>query len=450
MKITKTSKIVMSLAAVSIMSVGLNAADWLYGAGTEPSMIKVDGKKVVNHDNSPHFWGFIQAGYQQNYSDIVTKGGLNATPFAMIAPNLDSQSGFEINRARLAVRGMIDKDNTLDYFFMTEFGNNGVTQPAGHKVGNYLTDASITYRGIPHLNVRFGQFKYPGSEEGLRAVFASEFRNFTQVTNELLLEHFLPNNSPLAKDKNGNPIPHTYQAAPSDPVGAFRDRGVELFDTEHISKKVSVTVAGMVGNGTGLSSTNASGDLTYYGYLASEYSLGGGKGYYTQAVKAFAWYQKGKRQLQNTKYNRTRYGVGVDYFHNGLRLDAEYIAAKGMIYNGAKDGTANSYNKDWQYQIFAGNQNKSDGYYLDAQYYVIPKKVELLARYEYLDRLSNSVKDEREYATTTVGLSYHFKGPNRIDFNYAFRDAKAPGNDNAQKVLDHMGNLLSIQGTIVF
>jgi len=34
--------------------------------------------------------------------------------------------------------------------------------------------------------------------------------------------------------------------------------------------------------------------------------------------------------------------------------------------------------------------------------------------------------------------------------NYAFRDATAPGNANAQKVLDRTGNLLSIQGTIKF
>jgi len=445
MKTTKTNKLLMSLATISVLSIGLNAADWLSIAGTEPTMVKQDGKKVVNHNNSPKFWGFIQAGYQKNYGDIFIKNGVNKTPFAMIAPDLTSQSGFEINRARLAVRGMIDNANTINYFFMTEFGEDGITAPGGHKTGNYLTDASITYKAIPHLNIRVGQFKYPGSEEGMRAVFASEYRNFTKVTNELLLERFLPNNATLVTGTTD-----TYQAVSTQSVGAFRDRGVELFDTEHITKEISVSVAGMAGNGTGLSSSNASGDLTYYGYLASEYSFGKGKGYFTQALKGYAWYQSGKRQLNNSKYNRTRYGAGVDYFRNGLRLDAEYIKAKGMIYNGAKDADADPYNGDWQYQILAGNDNESDGYYFNAQYYVIPKKVELLARYDYLDRLSNSAGLEREFKTTTLGLSYHFKGPNRIDVNYAFRDATAPGNAKAQKVLDNAGNLLSIQGTIKF
>ena len=444
MKNSKTNKVLMSLATISVLSVGLNAADWLSIAGTEPTMVKKDGKMVVNRNNSPKFWGFLQVGYQKNYSDIDRIGGVNKTPFSMMKPNLDSQSGFEINRARLAVRGMVDKANTIDYFFMTEFGEDGVTSPAGHKTSNYLTDASITYRGIPHLNVRVGQFKYPGSEEGMRAVFASEYRNFTTATNELLLERFLPNSATLSGTD-------TYTAAPTQSVGAFRDRGVELFDTEHISKKLTVSVAGMAGNGTGLSSSNASGDLTYYGYLASEYSLGKGKGYFTQSLKGYVWYQSGKRKLNNIKYDRIRYGTGVSYFHDGLRLGAEYMKGKGMIFNGAKDKDANHYDENWEYQIFAGKGNESNGYYVNAQYYVIPKKVELLARYDYLDRLSNDAVNEREFKTTTLGLSYHFKGPNRIDLNYAFRDADAPGNTGAQKVLDdNIGNLLSIQGTIKF
>jgi len=443
MKTNKTNKLLISLATVSVLSVGLHAADWLSIAGTEPTMVKKDGKKVVNHNNSPKFWGFIQVGYQKNYGDIFMKDGINKTPFSMLTPDLNSQSGFEVNRARLAVRGMVDKDNTIDYFFMTEFGEDGITAPAGHKSGNYLTDASITYRAIPHLNVRMGQFKYPGSEEGMRAVFASEYRNFTKVTNELLLERFLPNNA----TKSGT---DTYTAAPEQSVGAFRDRGIELFDTEHITKEISVSVAGMAGNGTGMSSENASGDLTYYGYLASEYSFGKGKGYFTQALKGYAWYQSGKRQLNNEKYDRVRYGVGADFFYSGLRLDAEYIKAKGMIFNGAKDADIDPYNGDWEYQILAGKNNVSNGYYVNAQYYVWPKKVELLARYDYLDRLSNNAGLEREFKTTTLGLSYHFKGPNRIDVNYAIADATAPGNAKAQKVLDNGGNLLSIQGTIKF
>ncbi len=442
------NKLLLSLITVSTFSISIQAADWLSIAGTEPSFIKKDGKKIENHNNKPHFWGFLQVGYQKNYGDIFIpqkgpKVGLNLTPFSMLPPNLNSQSGFEVNRARLAVRGMIDKDNTLNYFFMTEFGEDGITKPAGHASNNYLTDASITYRGISYFNVRLGQFKYPGSEEGLRAVFASTYRNFTTVGSQLLLERFLPNN---AKEISAG----VYQAAPEQSVGAYRDRGIEFFHTAKIADKTTLTWAGMIGSGTGMSSSNASGKPTYYGYLATEYLFGKGKGYYTQSLKGFVWYQNGKRQLNNKNYTRERYGVGFNYFQNGLRIGAEYIKAKGMIYNGAKDVDHDPYGENWEYQIAASKKNEADGGYVNLQYFFVPKKWEAMVRYDYLNRLTNSTADERKFKTTTIGLSYHFKGPTRIDVNYAFRDADAPNNAKAQKVLDHTGNLLSIQATYKF
>jgi len=434
MQTPKYNKIITSLVAFSIISTGLNAADWLSIAGTEPS----------TGSTQPHVWGFIQAGYQKDYGTILDKDGINKTPFVMLVPNLDTQSSFEINRARLALRGMIDKENNFNYFFMTEFGEDGITSPAGHSSHNYLTDASITYRGLPYdINVRAGQFKYPGSEEGMRAVFASEYRNFSTAGGQLLLERFIPNNSTEV-------APGVFQGATTESVGAYRDRGVEIFNTSHLQDDITLSVAGMVGNGTGLSSSNSSGELTYYGYLASEWLFGKGKGYFTESLKGFAWYQNGKRQLNNENYTRERYGIGLDYFHNGLRIDVEYINAKGMIYNGAKDVDSDPYGLDWQFQIAADDSNKADGGYLNIQYYVIAKKVELLARYDYLNRLTNSVKNERDFKTTTIGASYHFKGANRIDINYAFRDITAPGNPTAQDVLDYGDNLLSIQATLKF
>ncbi len=439
-------KIILSLATLSVLSVSMQAANWLKLAGTEPTFIKKGGVKVKN--NKPRFWGFIQVGYQKNYGDIFipatgSKAGLNLTPFSMMTPSLDSQSGFEANRARLGVRGVFDKDNTINYFFLMELGEDGITRPGGHPSNNYLTDASITYRGLPYVDIRVGQFKYPGSEEGMRAVFTSEYRNFSTAGGQLLLERFIPNNAKEIK-------PGVFQAAPRQSVGAYRDRGIELFHTETIQPNVTLSLAAMIGSGTGLSSQNASGKFNYYGYMATEYSFGKGKGYYTQAVKGFAWYQTGKRQLHDKDYTRERYGVGVDYFRNGLRIDVEYIKAKGMIYNGAKDIDQDPYGGNWEYQFAADKNNKADGGYINMQYYVVPKKWELLARYDYLNRLTNSSVDKRTFKTTTLGCSYHFKGPTRIDVNYALRSADAPGNAKAQKVLDNTGNLLSVQATLRF
>ena len=422
------------------------ATDWLKGSGTESDSTKQNGKMVKNTNTKPHLWGFLQVGYQQNYGDIFIKNGINKTPFSMLTPNLNTQAGFEVNRARIALRGMIDKKNTINYFFMLEFGEDGITKPAGHSVSNYLTDASITYRGIPYANIRVGQFKYPGSEEGLRAVFASNYRNFSTAGGQLLLERFLPNNA-VDKDTSGK-----FLATPQVSVGAYRDRGVELFYSIPLNKKINFTYAAMVGYGSGLSSSNSSGIPTYYGYLSTEYLFGKGKAFYLQSLKFYGWYQNGKRKINNTNYTRERYGAGISFYKNvfnrGLRLGVEYIKAKGMIYNGAKDMDSNPENNYWGYEIAAGEDNLANGGYLNAQYFVIPKKLEVMGRYDWLNRLTNSTKGERVFKTTTVGLSYHFKGVTRIDLNYAFKNATASGNTKAQNVLENMGNMLSIQATI--
>ena len=426
------------LAFTALLLSNVYAADWLYIQGTE-----ADKNSTSSDYLKPKVWGFIQAGYQKDYGNIVIKNGFNKTPFVMLPPQLDSQAAFEIARARIAIRGRIDKENKINYFFMTEFAENGITKPAGHASANYLTDASITYKAFDYTNVRIGQFKYPGSEEGLRAVFASPYRNFTYVSNHLLLERFIPNDSKhLASD--------FYQGTPEVSVGAFRDRGAELFLTSNISENVNVSYAFMIGNGAGLSSSNVASSPTYYGYLSSEYLFHKGKGFYNESVKIYTWYQSGERKLNDEAFKRVRYGLGLSYFHDGLRLGAEWIKAKGMIYNGAKDVDPNEHNDIWEYQIAAGYENEADGAYLNAQYFIIAKKLELIARYDYLNRLTNSDVDRREFTATTIGFSYHFKGSTRIDFNYAFRDATAPYNEKANSVLDNTGNLLSIQGTLKF
>ena len=408
------------------------SANWLYIQGTEKD----------NNITIPKLWGFVQAGYQQDFgTKLISADGTNKTPFVMLPPDLSSQAAFEIARARLAVRGKIDKANTLNYFFMTEFAPNGITKPAGHPSHTYLTDASMTYRAIPYMNIRVGQFKYPGSEEGMRAVFESPYRNFTTVGNMLLLERFIPNN---ATQTSG-----FYQAAPQNSVGAYRDRGVELFAKKEIFQNNEISYALMIGNGSGISSKEGDFSPTYYLYLANEQLFGKGHGFYAESFKTYLWYQNGSRLLNNHSYSRERSGLGVSYYKSGLRLGAELIEARGMIFNGAKDSSGNIYDENWEYQIAADKNNKAYGGYINAQYF-ITEKLELLSRYDYLNRLYNSEKNNRVFQTLTIGTSYHFKRSTRIDFNYAFRDLNAPHNNAAQEVVSNTGNLLSIQATLKF
>lgn len=443
-----------------------SAADWLSLQAVEPDFVAPQGVLVPNHNKVPKLWGFLQFNYRKDLGTVVVNpNGFNVTQFALLQPDLNAQSGFNLFRARLGIRGMADDDNLVDYFILTDFGNNGVGNPNGKKVvGTYITDASITLRHIPGANVRAGMFKTPGSEEGLGSVYFYPYVEFTTFTDGQLLERTVRRGGVAEVGANaGGAATIHYTSAASDAVGAFRDTGLEVFDTFHINKDWTVSYAYMLGNGSGISLTSSKEQKTQYGYMAVEQNFGGGKGYYTNALKFYAWAQNGQRTLLVDKdnniatagftkktYDRNRHGIGASYYKNGLRLETEYAEAQGMIFTGAKDVDNDPAINDWSLTHAVGKENRANGGYFNAQYYVVPDKVELIARYDWMNRLTNSTAGRRDFETTTVGFSYHFKEATRLDFNYAFKTAKSPGNPGIQTVLDNTGDRVSLQLTAGF
>ena len=116
---------------------------------------------------------------------------------------------------------------------MTEFGNNGINNLAGDRsIATYFSDASVTLKHIPGLKVRAGMFKTPGSEEGLAAVFVAPYIEFTQMAFQQLLERQVKNvgAAQTGAAAGGASTVH-YTGAASGPIGAFRDVGIQLFDT---------------------------------------------------------------------------------------------------------------------------------------------------------------------------------------------------------------------------
>lgn len=448
--------------AVLALTTQVDAADWLMLQGSQPEFVAPKGVIVPYRSHKPKVWGFVQANYRQDYGKILVptaggNAGKNLTPFSLLNPDLQDQSGFNVFRARIALRGMADNENKVNYFVMTEFGNNGINNLAGHSnVATYFSDASVTLKYIPYAKVRVGKFKFPGSEEGLQAVFVSPYVSFTTMSNQQLLERKIKNvgAAQTGGAAGGASTVHYTSTSIDQPIGAYRDTGVQIFDTVKVKNDWAVTYAYMYGNGTGISNSNSNDNRTHYGYLALEKTYGG-RGYFTRCMKFYVWGQTGKRVLlsNNTtsiEANRKRYGLGMTYYNHGIRFEAEYIKAKGMIFTGAKDTDTNPVVNDWQFQYAVGDENEADGGYVNLQYEIVPKKIEVFGRYDYSNRLTNDTKGERDFTTTTLGASYRFKGATRLDVNYAFRDAKAPGNANAQKVLDNFGNRLEIQVTAAF
>ena len=227
----------MLMSAGCLVAFNSPAANWLMLQGTEPES-SVPRAKV---------WGFVQAQYQKDNSDANASD--EYIPPKLIGPNLSSQEQFNVNRARLGVRGTgFPLDGKTNYFLLAELGNNGITAPGGGSAR--LTDASITLNQIPGARIRVGLFKTPGAEEALQAIHVFDYINFTTVTNQLLLERF-PNRKYTANNLEVSlPAPEKLGGF-EKPVGAFRDVGVQVFDTI-VRDDWEHSYAVMLGNGNGL------------------------------------------------------------------------------------------------------------------------------------------------------------------------------------------------------
>jgi hypothetical protein len=443
------------------------SANWLMLQGTE----------TAKQGEAPraHVWGFIQAQYQYDNSDISATGGY--IPPKLIGPNLDDQSQFNVNRARLGVRGTgFPLDPKVNYFLLAEFGNNGITYGDD---GKHLTDASVTLNHIPGARVRMGLFKYPGAEEGLQAIHVFDYINFTTVTNQLLLERFpaynsqscstdvdvdvtnvvddttdpitvtstatttaTTNCSPSIANQGATPTPDASMNQFPTAVGAFRDVGIQIFDTFKFGNWEN-SYAIMVGNGNGLNYGDNDDNKDIYLYLSTE-NVFGGKGGRREGLKLFAWHQDGKRTKADDRtqeQDRNRSGVGIKYLKKPFRASAEYMQGEGMIFQGQHRPA----------HMF--NDGEAAGYYVEGGWYIPKTKWEIDLRYDSYTRdefhPTSSPGDESTADTITVGTQYHFNKKTRINAEYASRDfeSDSPGPEVQQ---DGVDGRFAIQVTHIF
>jgi len=457
-----------AVCTLGFLSAGAaNAANWLMLQGTESPGASARA----------NVWGFIQAQYSKDSSSTNAAGQL--VPPKLIGPNLNAQSGFNINRARIGVRGTgFPIDSHVNYFLLTEMGNNGITH--GGNAFAKLTDASVTLNYIPGARIRTGLFKTPGAEEGLQAIHVFDYINFTEVSNGLLLERvpnkgftnpntcFTPPGVPNGCTGNVGPFTEAQlQGGASEnqfnaPVSAFRDVGIQVFDAFDVGKDWELSYAGMIGNGNGIEFDNSDGEYDQYLYLSAEKQYGG-KGPRAEGLKFFTWSQSGKRLLDNTddgtdnlkSYKRDRAGLGVKYLKKPFRVTAEYITADGMIWVGPDK--PNFY---FTNNIAHGNgaDAKANGWYLEGGWYIPNSKWELDARFDTMTRLKDR-KNQHKFDKWTFGLQYHFNLKTRLTVNYEKRTFKcdsgvapctAPPPNTPNFNLEGVGNKVGVQLTAIF
>jgi len=447
MKSTLMGKVVrMTLPVLAALAVAApaGAANWLMVQGTEP-----DGSADLGR-----VWGFVQVQYQEDNSDPNPAGGFISPK--TIGPNLTSQSAFNVNRARIGVRGVaMPLDSKINYFVLLELGNNGFTAP-GNSFAK-ATDASVTFNHLKGARVRAGLFKYPGAEEGLQAIHVFDYINFTWVTNQMLLERF-PNRN-YTPNVPAQPLPPATSLNGFErSIGAFRDVGVQVFDSFQVGSGWDLSYAVMVGNGNGLNFSDNDDNKDAYLYFSAE-KVFEGAGPRRQGLKFFAWSQSGKRtaDLSNddtynpVEYDRDRSGLGVKYLRKGLRLSAEYMQGDGMIFQaphnpsfGIGPGQGNPLSP-------AGNGAlaEANGWYAEGGYRFAGTGWELDARYDVYNRLDGNLF-EIKFTRATLGVQYFFNPRVRVALNYEAREGDAinfPAGAGPNANVGGIGDVIAVQVT---
>ena len=460
----KTTVLLGSIvASLLIFSSNAFAANWLQLQGTEPAGSEQLGK----------VWGFVQVQYQDDASDPDTLG--RYVPPKLIGPNLDSQSAFNVNRARIGVRGVaMPLDPKVNYFLLIEMGNNGITEPEGSFAK--ATDARITVNHLKGARFTAGLFKYPGAEEGLQAIHVFDYINFTWVSQQMMLERFA-NRTFTANNPPTTLPPESRLNGFDRGVGAFRDVGVQMFDWFEVADSWELSYAIMIGNGNGLNFSDNDDNKDLYLYASAE-KVFGGRGPRREGLKIFAWSQTGKRTVDLTadscansnvfpacgaggsgrvstvydpaEYDRDRMGFGVKYLRNGWRATAEYMDGEGMIWQAPHNPTfALGPGQGIPTAPGAGAFAKANGYYVEGGWRIPKTKWELDLRYDVYNRLDGD-QFEIKYERTTVGVQYFFNPRVRLAVNYEIREANAinfaaGAGPNAQ--VDGLDNRLALQVT---
>ena len=488
----KKAALAMACAGGMLVTMQAEATNWLMLQGTERD--SAAGRAKV--------WGFIQATYLKTAGNKlpVQNGaaglyGGQDPQFEVHQPNLASSETFQMQRARIGVRGAgMPIDPKVNYFIMAEYGNNGITAVGGGSSSVKLADASITLNHIKGMRVRLGQMKIPMAEEVYQGIVTFNYINLTNMANQQFIErpfwtdgraacNILTTTNTVdgaitinkSSDQylqycNGNADVQFRSSA-----GAVRDTGIQLFDSFNTGGW-ETSYALLYGNG-GINKDNRDNDFDTSVYLSTEKVFGGSKGPRRQGLKFYAWQTEGKRTIYDSAllnagittleaaertFDRKLSGFGLTYLRGKYRFWAELNKADGMIFNGSTGGavpgainsastgpTATPTNGvgipagTQVSQFLLAPEGKADGGYIDFGYKVMPK-LELDLRYDWYNRVTNAGDPngfggfypangtaERFYSTMTYGVQYFFNKKTRLIVNYEVRDFDSPNHPAA-------------------
>ena len=278
--------------------------------------------------------------------------------------------GFDIRRARLDVKG-----NISPYWgYRLQFDLAGTAK---------IIDAFAELKINDYLNVTIGQSLIPLSLENLTSSSKFELIEFSQVVDALAAR---------GKDIIGNQNGHDLGIQLGGTILKLKDRPV-------IDYKLGVF------NGSGINTVdnNDTKDIAARLILHPVTGLDLGAAIYNGSrfvpeVKTGTVVTTPSRSV-----DRNRYGFDLSYDLKNLSVRSEYIYGKDDI-------------------------TEREGYYLLGGYYLLQKKVQLVAKYDFYD--ADKAKADDASTWVVLGANYNFNANTKLQVNYSIKQEEVTNIDN--------------------
>jgi hypothetical protein len=410
--------------------------------------------------------GFVQPLYTDYTGSNLAASNGQIPKQNLVQPTSNQTSELFMQRARLFLRGSINPD--ISYYVGMEAGQNAYD----YSFGSYsprLIDANVVFSNyIPGVRLEVGNIRAPGPEGAMEGFMTFNLLDMFPTGIAQLMQPTFYNPS-VAYTKIASGIntgtPYAVPGANVSGNNGFRYPGVQAENWFMVTPNTEVAYGLMLADYGRLLDDGTSNGPIVAGRLQASYLLDHTSNrFFRNDLTGFIWAQQAHPSIMGVESTMKRDGFGMTYRngymeHGGLSVKAEYFEGSGNIvappvfdsFPGAAPQLINEL-------VYIGSENKASGYSASAGYF-LDKNWELVARYDYYDRLPNLADQERIFEDKAVMAVYHMTLLNKIVVDYIHRNVGIPNpgaipagpqRTLAQSVANSVGNQFDIWAVFAF
>ncbi|HEY3198251.1 MAG TPA: porin [Nitrospirales bacterium] len=383
---------------------------------------------------------FTDSAFNKNYNTVGdTKNFPSVSGTGTISGlrHAEDISELDVRRVRLVFEGFAFSPD-ITYFVQFRNDTNGsTTQPSTSRSTTQLYDAYVALGQLSWANLKVGQYR---THFGRQEFVSSALLQF--VDRGFVAEAFVPNG--IDRRDQGitvfsDPAKHRFNYN----MGVFNGVGINLTRLGLNSPsnanelmyvgRVTADVLGKPGYPEGdlaFSATPQFGVGASYGYNAGLQTNTTGIGSNNQVSTAIASLGNG-RLLNQGVVNLGTSGIEAVFKYKGLSLQAE-----GFV--------RNVDTRDHSKRI--GN---ATGYYVQGGYFLVPRAIEVVGRYSYMD--PDSMRTQDTITSAVGGLNWYLSGhEHKLQLDFGVITTRLSAADTGTGAVSLIENRGRLQYTIVF